>query len=258
LNAVIVLAAAAGPLLGGVLAGLGSWRAIFWANVPVVIAALLFGWPVIPDERSQQTKSRFDWLEIPSLFRSRTFACANGTIMFSNLAMYVLLLAIPLLMSTRSGWSSFQTGLMLAVMSVTIAVFSPVGGRLSDRIGRRTPGVAGIALLTLGVFPLAISRDLINIPLLLASLWLAGIGLGLSSASLQTSVLESAKLQQAGLATGISSTSRYLGSIVGSNILAQILGSAPMEVANFRMVFLVVTIAACIALLMSWGLRRQV
>lgn len=109
-----------------------------------------------------------------------------------------------------------------------------------------------------GVLPLTILRDSINIPLLLACLWLMGIGLGLSSASLQTSVLESVKLQQAGLATGISSTSRYLGSILGSSILAQILGLAPIEVANFRIVFLVVTSAACIALLMSLGIRNEV
>ena len=59
-------------------------------------------------------------------------------------------------------------------------------------------------------------------------------------------------------ATPISSTSRYLGSILGSSILAQILGSAAVEVANFRIVFLVVTISACIALVMSWEIRNEV
>lgn len=256
-NAVLVLAAAAGPPLGGLLVDLASWRAIFWANIPIVIAALLFGWPIIPEIKPHQSRSPFSWLEIPSLIRSRTFASANGAIMFSNLAMYVMLLAIPILMSTQSGWSSLQTGLMLAAMSVTMAVFSPLGGRLSDRIGRRMPSVAGTALLTLGVLPLAILGDHVNIPLLLACLWLTGIGLGLSSVSLQTSVLEAAELQQAGLATGISLTSRYLGSIVGSSMLALILGSAPIQVTNFRIVFVVVAIAAGTALLMSWGIGNE-
>lgn len=255
-SAVMLLAAAAGPPLGGLLVGLAGWRAIFWANIPLVLAGLLFGWSAIPDIKAQQPKRLFDWFEIPSLFRSQPFARANGAIMFSNLAMYVMLLAIPILMSTQSGWSSLQTGLLLATMSVTTAVFSPLGGRLSDRIGRRLPSVAGIALLTLGVLPLAILSDRVNIPLLVACLSLAGIGLGLSTVSLQTSVLESVKLQQAGLATGISSTSRVLGSIVGSSILAQVLGSGPIEVANFRIVFLAVTIAACLALLLSWKIRN--
>lgn len=257
-SAVLGLAAAAGPPIGGLLVSVAGWQAIFWANIPIVIAALLLGWAAIPDVKSQQSKSPFDWLEIPSLFRNRTFASANGAIMFSNLAMYVMLLAIPILMSTQSSSSIVQTGLLLAAMSVTIAVFSPVGGRLSDRMGRRIPSVTGIALLTLGVLPLALLSDVIKLPVLLVSLGLTGIGLGLSAASLQTSALESVELQQAGLATGIFITSRYLGNIVGSNILAQILGSAPIEMASFRILFMVVTVAACIALLMSWGIRDEV
>jgi MFS family permease len=261
MSAVLVLAAAAGPPLGGWLVGLASWRALFWVNLPIVGAALLFGLlfglTAHSEGRPEQTKSLFDWLAIPSLFRSPIFASANGAILFSNLAMYVTLLAIPILLASRGGWSSLQTGLMLAVMSVAIAVLSPVGGRLSDRVGRRLPGVAGMALATLGVLPLAIIGGAINIPLLLTCLALTGVGLGLSSVSLQTAVLESVKLQQAGLATGISSTSRYLGSILGSILLAQILGSGPIEAADFRAVFLVVTIAACGALLMSWGIRNE-
>ena len=254
-NATFVLAAAAGPPLGGLLVGLASWQAIFWANIPIVIAALLFGWSTISEIKPQRGRSHFDWLEIPTLFGSQTFACANGAILFSNLAMYVMLLAIPVLMSGQSGWSSLQTGFMLTAMSGTIAVFTPVGGRLSDRIGRRKPSIAGIALLLIGVVPLAVLGDQINIPLIIACLCLMGIGLGLSSVSLQTSVLESVKLQQAGLVTGISSTSRYVGSIVGSSMLAQFLGASPFEISDFRIVFLMVTTSACIALLMSWGIR---
>lgn len=256
-HAVLLLAAAAGPPLAGLMVGLTSWRAIFWANIPIVSAALLCGWSTIPEINAHQSRDLFDWREIPFLFRSQTFASANGAIMFSNLAMYVTLLAIPIMMSTQSGWSSLQTGLMLAAMSVTMAVFSPVGGRLSDRLGRRLPSVAGIALLTLGVLPLAILGDSVKIPLLLACLWLTGIGLGLSSVSLQTSVLEAAKLQQAGIATGISLTSRYLGSILGSSMLANIVGSAPIDLYKFRTVFLVVALAAGTALLMSLGIGNE-
>ncbi|HEY3476972.1 MAG TPA: MFS transporter [Anaerolineales bacterium] len=256
-NAVFVLAAAAGPPLGGLLVGLASWQAIFWVNIPIVIAALLFGWSAISEIKPQHSRSHFDWLEIPSLFRSQTFVCANGAILFSNLAMYVMLLAIPVLMSARIGWSSLQTGLILAAMSGTIAVFTPIGGRLSDRIGRRKPSIAGIALLLIGVVPLAVLGEKINIPLIIACLWLMGTGLGLSSVSLQTSVLGSVKLQQAGLVTGISSTSRYVGSIVGSSMLAQIIGPSPFEISDFRNVFLMVTISACIALLLSWGIHSK-
>jgi MFS family permease len=255
-HAVVVLAAAIGPPLGGLLVNLAGWRAIFWASTPLAAAALLVGWSAIPNIQPEPSRRRFDPLEIPSLFRMRTFACANGAILFGNLAMYVVLLAVPIWMSTQSS-SSLQTGLLLAAMSVTTAAFSPLGGRLSDRNGRRLPGVAGAALLTLGLLPLAVLNGVVANPLLLACLLLMGIGLGLSSVSLQTAVLESVQREQVGLATGIASTSRYVGSIAGSSILARILGSAPAEVGDFRVVFLVTVIAACIAIPMSLGIRSK-
>ncbi len=55
-NAVLVLAAAAGPPLGGLLVSLASWRTIFWVNIPIVIAALLFGWSTIPEVKAHQRR----------------------------------------------------------------------------------------------------------------------------------------------------------------------------------------------------------
>ena len=54
---------------------------------------------------------------------------------------------------------------------------------------------------------------------LLTGLVIAGIGLGLSQAGLQTAVLESVSREQSGSASGIFSTNRYIGSIAGSSAL---------------------------------------
>ncbi|MGH3409766.1 MAG: MFS transporter, partial [Streptosporangiaceae bacterium] len=53
------LALALGPILGGVLVdGLG-WRAIFWVNVPIVIAAIGFAARFVPESRAARAR-RFD------------------------------------------------------------------------------------------------------------------------------------------------------------------------------------------------------
>jgi MFS transporter, DHA2 family, methylenomycin A resistance protein len=49
-----------GPILGGVLVGPLGWRAIFWLNVPLVIAALVGGWLTLP-EGSKAKGARPDW-----------------------------------------------------------------------------------------------------------------------------------------------------------------------------------------------------
>ncbi|TCK20830.1 MFS transporter [Pseudonocardia endophytica] len=44
-----------GPTLGGVLVGVGGWRAIFTVNVPLAIACLVLGWMRLPRERTVPT-----------------------------------------------------------------------------------------------------------------------------------------------------------------------------------------------------------
>lgn len=252
-NAAVVLAAAGGPPLGGLLVGMAGWQAIFWANVPPIIAALILGWMFIPiDQRASPPR------HVNSMFRlqfahARTFASANVAIALSNLAMYVTLLAIPILLSNRAGWTSVQTGMTLATMSITMAVLSPLGGRWADRMGQRLPAIGGLMLLTVALLPLIWWNTDIVIPLLILCLAGAGAGIGLAATALQTSALESVASEQAGIASGITLTSRYLGSIVGSSMLAGLLGST--QAGNFQLIFLITMLAALSATIISWCIR---
>jgi len=49
-----------GPSLGGFLAERFSWRAVFYINVPIVIAAILLSWRFIPADSIHKTDERFD------------------------------------------------------------------------------------------------------------------------------------------------------------------------------------------------------
>jgi EmrB/QacA subfamily drug resistance transporter len=193
----------------------------------------------------------------PRFFGRRAFAAANAAIALSNLAMYSTLLAIPILLLRRTDWRSTQVGLVLAAMSIGMVVFSPIGGRLADRLGRRVPTVAGLALLTLGLTPLALMGGEITTPALLAGLGLVGAGLGLSSAGLQTAAIEAVGLRESGVASGVFSTSRYLGSIVGSSLLAGLIGPPSDGVVGFGAVFLMAVVAALLSVLVSVGLQAK-
>jgi len=191
----------------------------------------------------------------PRFFRIRSFAAANGAIALSNLAMYSTLLTVPILLSRRGGWSSAKIGAVLVMLSGAMVVCSPLGGRLADRVGRRRPTVIGLALLTLGVLPLALAGNQIAIPLLLASLGVAGIGIGLSSAGMQTAAIEAVGPREAGVASGVFSTSRYFGSIVGSVILAGLLGASGGS--GFTAVFIMIAVAALLSALVALALRDR-
>jgi EmrB/QacA subfamily drug resistance transporter len=191
------------------------------------------------------------------LFRNRAFAAANGAIALSNLAMYVTLLVLPVWLAEQAGWGSAAVGLVLVALSATSVVFAPVGGRLTDRYGRRWPAVAGIGLLGAGLLPLAQAAWAGTTPgaaALIGGLSLAGIGLGLSGAGLQLTAVETVGPSEAGVASGAFSTSRYLGSIVGSSALAAMLGPGH-TVASYAAIFAMVIVAAIGATVVSLALR---
>ena len=116
-----------------------------------------------------------------------------------------------------------------------------------DRLGRRLPTTLGLVILAVGVLPIALAGQDVSIPTLLAGLALVGVGLGLASPALQTSGVEAVESDQAGSAAGLYSTSRYLGSITGSAIIAGILGASDMDVDGLSLVFLLSFVAAVVA-----------
>jgi predicted MFS family arabinose efflux permease len=203
----------------------------------------------------------FVWREVrhpdpvvqPRYLGRRPLAAANAAVALSNLAMYAVLLATPVLLSARTGWTSADIGLALTALSAGLFVCSPIGGRLADRLGRRWPTFAGLGLATLGLLPLALAGARISTLGLLFSLALAGAGLGLSAPGLQTAAVEAVAPREAGVAAGLFSTSRYLGSIVAAAALARLAGGAG-DATGFAAVCLLALGAALLSTLASLAL----
>ena len=179
------------------------------------------------------------------LFRARGFTPAVATVLLSNLALYTLLLSLPLFLTAWSSWDSAHIGLLLAGLSLPMVVFSPLGGRLSDSLGRRAPAVVGIVLITLGAFPFLLVNPAWSWPAYLLPLIFIGAGLGLSMAPVQTTAIETAPSSQAGQASGLFSTMRYLGSILGSSVMAAVLSGTTPAVTNFRILYAMLFLSAC-------------
>ncbi len=300
-SAGVNLAAAIGPPLGGILVLVGGWRSVFYANVPLVAAALILGWRSLPRDAPSRQPRPFDLVGAlmltvllgtlagglvlaggragrpllgilvvgllalgaffvrrelrhpdpvlqPRLFLIRPFASATTAVALSNFAMYSTLIAVPLLLAAR-GWRSSDIGFVLTSMSVGTAIVAPFGGRLGDRFGRRAPALAGMALAAAALGVLAAGGGVANVPLLLVCLAVAGLGFGIGSPAVQTSAIESVDVGDAGVAAGVYSSSRYLGSIIGSSLLASVL--APSAV------FPVVALAAGLSAVSVLGLRTD-
>ncbi|MFD7284338.1 MFS transporter [Streptomyces sp. NPDC059863] len=55
-GAVVGIAMAAGPLIGGLLVDSVGWRSIFWINIPIGIAAYVLTWRYVPESRAPKPR----------------------------------------------------------------------------------------------------------------------------------------------------------------------------------------------------------
>ena len=60
--AIAGLALAMGPVIGGVLVGVGGWRAIFWFNLAAGVLAIAAAITTIPESADPEASHRFDYL----------------------------------------------------------------------------------------------------------------------------------------------------------------------------------------------------
>ena len=127
-----------------------------------------------------------------SLFSRRPYVGATATVLLHNLVLYSLLLIVPILAERELGLGPSGAGLLIGAMTGAMMVVSPVGGHLSDRLGRRAPVVIGGAIAvvaTVGLVLVARRRASRGTAAFVA---LAGVGVGFAGASLQTTAVESA------------------------------------------------------------------
>ena len=299
---VMGLAAAIGPVLGGALVAVSSWRAIFLVNIPVGLFALVAAVRSVPADRPRErTRSvRFDlpgaaaftafmgsvvatlflitdgvsrWLPALAaaavflvvfiaverrvrepfvalgLFSRLPYVGATATVLLHNLVMYSLLLVVPILAERELDLGPSGAGLLIGAMTGAMMVASPVGGHLSDRLGRRAPVVAGSVVAAgaaVGLALLATSAGAGQIAVLVA---VAGVGVGLAGASLQTTAVESAPHGMVGVASGVFMTVRYTGGIAASGLAAAVASSGDFQ-AGFTVLVgaALVSIATAMAL----------
>jgi len=226
-GSVIGVGAGLGPVIGGLLLAAFGWRALFAINLPIVIIVLVVlhrSVPVTVDDQIQRTDTSDTANSLPANtppLANKTYVAAFSTQALAVLAQYALLLITPIVLDDR-GWGTGTIGLALSALTLGMIVMSPTGGRLGDEWGRRRPVVLGLVVATAAVATSAAFGTAVASAVLIATLLAFGLGYGVASPSILTAGIEAAPEQRVGLAAGVLSMSRYVGSITASVLLTVI------------------------------------
>lgn len=207
-------------LLAGTTFGIIEGPGTGWAS-PLIIgsfvaaAAALAGLLVVESRRAEP-------LLDPRFFRSVPFSGATlvAVAAFAALAGFLFLNALYL--QEVRGYTPLHAGLLTLPMAVMAALLPPLSGRIVANRGARLPlvlggvGIAGSGILLLGLDAHT------PLPLLVAAYVVFGAGFGMVNAPITNTAVSGMPLAQAGVAAGVASTSRQVGSALGVAVLGSL------------------------------------
>jgi EmrB/QacA subfamily drug resistance transporter len=150
------------------------------------------------------------------IFRDRNYSIMNYVVMSIAFGMFGLFLPLTIFLQSVLGLSALQAGLTTAPMSLISMFVAPVAGRMSDRVGGKWILFVGLSLFSTGMGILIASAHLgVSRWHLLPGLIVAGFGMGMTFAPLQTVAMLNVQPQMAGAASGFINTTRQLGGVLG-------------------------------------------
>lgn len=219
-----------GLSLIGIIYGFSEITTNIWiiALVAGTLGVILFIW--------LQTKVKNPLIN-PALLFNRAFVINNVTSIINyGPGMFTIFLLTLYLQSIR-GLTPNETGLLLCVQSVFIAIFSILTGKLLDSIKSRYIAAIGMALTAVGLTVLIFLGETTSFELIVMALAILGSGYGLSAASSTQITVEYVEKKFYGVSSATLNTTRVVGQLMGMGVTLAVLnifiGKASLNPSNY-------------------------
>lgn len=160
-------------------------------------------------------------IDLKIFMNQKFLSCALVTVARSA-ALYGGVFLLPFLMQSLLKFSEVKSGLLMIPGSALVAVLMPFSGRWADSHGPRGITLVGIIILSSSMMVMSFVPMNAAISMILASMFLRGIGLGLLAAPISAATVNSVPEHQVTLASTVSSLLQQCGGAVGVSIFALI------------------------------------
>ena len=201
-------------MLGLVMLTYGSARIpqLFgWSLMGAGVIFLIVFWTL-------ENRSENPVLETRLFTHNRLFAFSNLAALINYSATFSIIFLLSLYLQKVKGLSPRDAGSILVAQPIVMALFSPVTGRLSDKVQPRYLATAGMTMCTIGLAAFAFLTETTPIALIVILLFWLGTGFALFSSPNMNTIMSSVQKNQLGLASGSASTMRVVGQITSMTI----------------------------------------
>jgi len=212
-------------ITGSVIYMFGLFGIIYGFSVlPSVHGAVLLGAGIITMVAFMKFENRtaFPVLNLNHFKKNPVFIFSNIAAFINYSATFAVGYLISLYLQYIKGLSSQDAGIIMVVQPATMAIFSPLAGRLSDKIEPRVVASIGMALTTLGLVLFIFIGEHTPAIYIMATLFMIGIGFALFSSPNTNAIMSSVERRLYGVASASVGTMRLTGQAISMGIATMV------------------------------------
>jgi EmrB/QacA subfamily drug resistance transporter len=201
--------------------------------------------------------------EVKLFSQNRLFTFSGLAALIHYSATFALTFLLSLYLQYIKGIPPQYAGSILIAQPIVMALFSPLAGRLSDRIEPRLIASAGMSITVIGLIFFVFIGPHTSKAMIVLVLAFLGFGFALFSSPNMNAIMSSVEKRYLGIASGTVATMRLLGQMVSMAIamvvFAIFIGREPITPANYdqflksvRVCFLIFSLLCTLGILFSF------
>jgi EmrB/QacA subfamily drug resistance transporter len=203
-----------------------------WTS-PVIVGCFVAGAAVLAGFVAVEGRRSAPMLPL-RLFRQRLFTVSNTAMVVVGFALMGSAFFFSQFFVYVQGSSILRAGLQTLPATLAMVVVSPFAGRVAARYGFRSVVTVGLALAGVGLLALGTVHADTGYGNVWWRLAIVGIGFGLTMSPLTGAAIQAVVPQEGGLASGVSSTTRQIGAVLGVAVLGAIVHGRESSGASFE------------------------
>jgi DHA2 family multidrug resistance protein len=157
------------------------------------------------------------------LMGNHNFGLSLLILIFFSIGMFGSTFLFPVYLQNSMGYTALEAGSVFIPVGIIQGIMAPISGRISDRINPKIPIIIGIVLMAFSFWLNSKLSYLSEMKSIMVSLYIRGLGMGLTFTALNTVSLLEIPREKMAQASGISNSIRQLGGSLGVALLATML-----------------------------------